>query len=58
MRMSFMLLGMPQNKNNAVTKMNGKVLPGENSRGSSFAFGPAWTTALMGVFINELTCSA
>jgi hypothetical protein len=55
--MSFMLLGIPQNKNNAVTKMNGKVLPGENSRGSSFAFGPAWTTALVGVFINWSTFS-
>jgi hypothetical protein len=36
--MSFMLLGMPQNKNKAVTKMKGRALPGEKSLGSSFAF--------------------
>jgi hypothetical protein len=31
---SFKLLGMPQSKNSAVTKMKGKVLPGENSGGA------------------------
>src|SRR5208283_6036723 len=33
MSTSFKLLGMPQRRNNVVTRAKGSVLPGENSRG-------------------------
>jgi hypothetical protein len=33
--MSFMLLGTPQNRNRAVTRINGRVFPTANKRGGS-----------------------
>ena len=35
MSTSFKLLGMPQRRNNVVTRTKGSVLPGENRRGLS-----------------------